>query len=348
MIAISKLSPEQDEIWNRYVKEHTGATGYHNFAWGQAIEQAYGHKPHYFIAHSNQQTVGVLPIIEMRKPLLGRELCSLPFCDLGGCLADSQDIEHQLVQYAADQLNANINSPLYIRQSGEPVLEQDLQKLQGKKVRMLLSLPESSEALMTSFKSKLRSQIRKAEKNGLTVEMGYQQHLVDDFYGVFAQNMHMLGSPVHGKGLFQALQKHYQDKMLICIVKKDTLPVGGGIVLLGSNIASIPWASTLQKYNKLAPNMLLYWSVLKEVTDRGIQQFDFGRSSYGEGTFKFKHQWGAKPILLDWQEHPQAYDQPEKNSEPGKLRGVVENIWRKLPLSLTIAIGPIVRKYISL
>ena len=45
--------------------------------------------------------------------------------------------------------------------------------------------------------------------------------------------------------------------------------------------------------------------------------FDFGRSSEGEGTYKFKKQWGAKPTPLVW------YDSIEKRktkTEPSQFR----------------------------
>ena len=63
---------------------------------------------------------------------------------------------------------------------------------------MLLALPDSSQALMRSFKSKLRSQIHKPIKEGLKVRTGGQE-LVDDFYRVFVENMRDIGSPVHSR-----------------------------------------------------------------------------------------------------------------------------------------------------
>ncbi|MEZ5583585.1 MAG: GNAT family N-acetyltransferase [Candidatus Competibacteraceae bacterium] len=62
----------------------------------------------------------------------------------------------------------------------------------------------------------------------------------------------------------------------------------------------IPWASSLRKYNSLSPNMLLYWSVLEFACKKGYRIFDFGRSTPGEGTYRFKEQWGAKPVQLYW------------------------------------------------
>jgi hypothetical protein len=47
--------------------------------------------------------------------------------------------------------------------------------------------------------------------------------------------------------------------------------------------------------------MLLYWTKLEYACDNGNKTFDFGRSTPGEGTYRFKPQWGAKPQPLHWQ-----------------------------------------------
>ena len=128
------------------------------------------------------------------------------------------------------------------------------------------------------------------------------------------------------------------------------MPVAGGIVLISGNKASIPWASTIPKYNRLSPNMLLYWSLLEYCCDHGISEFDFGRSTYDEGTYKFKAQWGAQPRLLKWQtnESPASSDSIPNHRPKLNLRKIAGTIWCRLPLKITVALGPHIRKFISL
>ena len=97
--------------------------------------------------------------------------------------------------------------------------------------------------------------------------------------------------------------------------------------------------------------MMLYWSLLAYATDNGCQQFDFGRSSIGEGTYKFKLQWGTRPVELDWKTYPETLPKVEKEEKPHQhisLRHTAENVWRKLPISITILLGSRIRKYITL
>jgi len=335
--------------WNQYVHAHPQATPYHNFAWVDSIEQAYGHPNVSLIALTDNKVVGVLPISKMLAPLSGHFLCSSPFCDLGYAVSDNEQITHALLAELQNLKDASGAKKIEYRDTESFTPDAiTVDDMHGKKVRMLLALPETSEALLKGFKSKLRSQVRKAEKNGLTSQIGNNTKLLDDFYQVFIYNMRKLGSPVHSKAWYEALCKNFQDDLIISVVYSDNTPIGAGIVLRNSGKACIPWASTLSEFNHLAPNMMLYWSLLKEVTDSGSKEFDFGRSTYGEGTFKFKQQWGARPLPLNWYLPGQKPLPSNQSTKTSRLRELVEQSWSRLPISITTLIGPKIRKYISL
>ena len=351
-IAIRAVLPEDINDWAEYVAQHPDATAYHQYAWINAVEKAYKFESNSLIARDEktQRVVGVFPAVLMTIPLSGKSICALPYCDVGYGLADNEQILNRMTRQLQEQLTSGNAKQLEIRSvnnnSNEP------SDFKNKKVRMLLALPESSELLMASFKSKLRSQIRKAEKNGLTTKLGADEQLLDHFYSVYVKNMRDLGSPVHAKKWFIQILNAYKNDCVIGVVYNDNTPIGGGLVIKKNNKASIPWASTLRDYNKLAPNMLLYWSLLAHCADTGINTFDFGRSTFEEGTFKFKKQWGAQPQLLDWKSFNANGEieqfQANSASSTSKLKATAESVWRKLPLKVTITIGSTIRPYISL
>jgi lipid II:glycine glycyltransferase (peptidoglycan interpeptide bridge formation enzyme) len=160
--------------------------------------------------------------------------------------------------------------------------------------------------------------------------------------------MRDLGSPVHSKIWFESIFNAYADKAFLVLVYFEEHCVGGAVVIHTENKAVIPWASTLREYNKLAPNMLMYWEVLSETIRRGLPNFDFGRSGFNEGTFRFKKQWGATPEVLQWQYLEKGELAAEVTAQKSAVREKVEQIWQKMPIGLTIAIGPKIRKFISL
>jgi FemAB-related protein (PEP-CTERM system-associated) len=323
---------------------------------------------------------GILPMVYIKHLLFGSNLISIPYFDLGGILADDEATEHTLLSEAikiahnvgAETIELRNIEPLGIlRAEGSPLkyssdfAGQAKLKAQSnianstnptgainavtrtQKVRMTRELPDSSERLMKSFKSKLRSQIRKPLKKGLIYKVGGME-LLDDFYEVFARNMRDLGSPVHTKRLMEAVLLVFPDISRVIVVYLEDRPLACSIVIGFEDTLENPWASSLREYSKLAPNMLLYWAMLEYACDNGFRYFDFGRSTPNESTFKFKKQWGAEPHPLHWHYIPvngKPIDTTE--TENSKFNNAIQ-IWKKLPVRLTRIIGPKIRKYISL
>lgn len=344
-LSVQRLYADESTLWDRYVQQHRGHSPYHLSSWLAAIAQTYSHDVYYFAAKQGAEIVGVLPLVNIRIPVKGSSLCSLPFCDVGGVLADNEEIKIFLEERATElKLTLKANSIEY-RERAE--VQGDI-GLEGRKVSMILPLPATSEALFSGFKSKLRSQIRKAEKNGLTYELGTNQQFIDNFYEVFSENMLRLGSPVHSKKWIESICEQYKEQSIICVVKSGDIPVGAGLVLFTNGKACIPWASTRAEFNRLSPNMMVYWALLKFVTEQGCTLFDFGRSTFNEGTFRFKKQWGAEPALLKWRTDVETSVQSDNTGKVSSIKRLVETIWQKLPLSLANYLGPKLRRYISL
>ena len=352
-IQIQQLDLSQSDIWDEYVLAHDHATPYHLMSWGKAVEQAYGFKCLFIAAMDTEKShiVGLLPIVEMKTLRGKKQLCALPYCDVGGILSNDDTITAAIRTYILNYAKTSNVLDVEIRGLDAEVLKvADAPKQE--KVRMLLSLPEDADALMAQFKSKLRSQIRKAEKNGLDFEVyrgkTITSDVLNDFYSIICKNMHNLGSPVHSLAWYQAIVEQYKNNVSIAIVKFEDLAVGAGLVLQCNDKAVIPWASTLSDYNRLAPNMLLYWAVLSTSCENHAKLFDFGRSTVGEGTFNFKKQWGCDAQRLLWEQIEDGNSTMNKPGETSSMRQFAENTWRKMPLGFTKFWGPKIRPYISL
>lgn len=343
---ISIAETTQLDRINNYLAASEQAVPYHHMQWLMAVKNAYGFDFEYLVAESDAQIEGILPLCRFKSITGKHSLCALPFCDVGGVVADNDTVREKLIEFALERAEQLQAMPLQLRQRmSEATADAEMS---DRKVSMLLALPESSEVLLAGFKSKLRSQIKKAGKNGLQFDFANDEKSIDDFFYVFCRNMHLLGSPTHSLKWFQSLRETYQDDLLVGRIWYEGKIVGAGILLFSGSNVSIPWASTLREYNRLAPNMLLYWNLLKVSCERGCKQFDFGRSTYGEGTYNFKKQWGAKPVLLDWKTLDKQGVMAEMAGSKSRVRELVETVWRKLPLPVVNAIGPRLRRHISL
>jgi FemAB-related protein (PEP-CTERM system-associated) len=336
------LNAQNDRLkWDRYVLDHPDGSAYQLTAWQAAVERAYGFSCFYFLAEDGGAIQGILPLVEHSVPLLGKSLISLPYCDAGGVLANDESTTEALLKHAqvfsserGSKLKVHSYHPLPLPDNGN-----------SNKVRMLLDLPENAEQLMAGLKSKVRSQARKPQRDGLTAKLGGAE-LCESFYRVFSRNMRDLGSPVHSRQWIETIVREYGEKARLCVVHTpDGEAAAAGLILLHSRTVSIPWASSLRRYNPLNPNMHLYWTFLSFAADHGYERFDFGRSTPGEGTYRFKVQWGAEPHPLYWYD---ASEQKTKNDSLSRKREIAAAVWSRLPLTSATFLGARLRKYISL
>jgi len=357
--------------WRSVIKEAYG----HKCYYLMAVERN-GEGATNSLSEPRERIVGVLPLVHLKLCFFGSRLISVPFFDLGGILADHGKIAARLlweaVKVGQDLRAKNIElrhekelpfvasdgpfpwlalgasdaeSVTSARHELEP--EDIMFQTRSHKTRMILGLPESSAILMKSFKSKLRSQIRKPVKEGLISRVGGRE-LLDDFYDVFSTNMRDLGSPVHSKGLVRKVLKVFSGSTRIVMVYRERQPVACSLVIGFNEVLENPWASALREYSRFSPNMLLYWTMLEYACDNGYRYFDFGRSSPDEGTFKFKEQWGAVPNPLHWH-YISLNGSPvgKEGTEKSKFGRAIQ-YWQKLPVPVTKIIGPMIRRHISL
>jgi serine/alanine adding enzyme len=338
VLSTTEIRREPDcASWDRYVLSHSCATGYHLMAWRRVIEDAFGHPTFYFMATDEDGAVrGVLPLAFLSSRVFGRLLVSMPYVNYGGLLADTVEARDALLKAAIGLAKEQRAAHIELRQPG--ALDTDWPVKQHK-VSMRLELPQHFERLRERFPSKLRSQIRRAEKAGMIVKAG-REELLDDFYRLFARNMRDLGTPVYARGVFAAILRACPDETRICVVSMAGQPMAAGFLHGFRGVLEIPWASADRRHKHLAANMLLYSGALEYACRQGYRVFDFGRSTPGGGTYHFKEQWGARPVPLQWYYWlSNGGALPELSPQNPKFKLAIE-VWKRLPVLVTRMIGP--------
>jgi serine/alanine adding enzyme len=334
-------NPADDERWDAYVSTNSHAHAYHHSAWRRILEKSFGHRTYYLMSEDvTGRVCGVLPLARLRSPLFGDFLVSLPYVNYAGCCADDEATSQALVAEAV-RLAARLKVR-HLELRSENTIAHGL-RTRTAKMAMRLPLPDSHQLLWKSFPSKLRSQIGRAQREHLQVRIGRVEQF-EAFYRVFAINMRDLGTPVYSKRFFRAILDELPHSTWICVVYMGIDPVAGGFLSAFRDTMEIPWASSLRQYNRFSPNMLLYWSVLKFATERGYRMFDFGRSSPESGPLRFKAQWGAAPVPLNWH-YWISNGGPLPDLSPQNARyQIAVRLWRRLPVAVTRVIGPCIVK----
>ena len=332
-LSVSLASETDRAGWDAFVRTRPDAVGYHEWAWRGVFERAFGHECLYLMARHRSHVVGLLPLVEIRSRLFGRTLTSLPFLNFGGVLAASEAAARALVNEAARLAEARACRHVELRHIGRR-----FDDLPCKQHKVTMRLPLEA-GMWDRIDRKARNQVRKAEKSELTVDRGGAE-LLADFYTVFARNMRDLGTPVYARALFDEVFAAFPVRARIVVVRLKGAPIAAGLTFRTGPIVEIPWASSIRDFNSLCPNHLLYWHAIETAVAEGCETFDFGRSTPGEGTFKFKEQWGAQPMALHWEYWlAPGVGVPDQSPKNPKFQLVI-GIWKRLPLWLANAVGP--------
>jgi FemAB-related protein (PEP-CTERM system-associated) len=329
--------------WERAVQHSAQAHLAEAPGWFEIIARAYGHGPVYLRAEDGLEGPVVLPAFLVRRPLLGTVVTSMPFLDAGGPCGDSGQLADALVSHLVHEAQRHGASQVELRclRPMNLPIEASLEK-----VTLSLSLPADPDRLWRKLDAKVRNQVRKAERSGISIEVGGLA-LLNEFYQAFAVNMRDLGSPVHSRRFFRVILENFGDAAQAVLVRKNGVTLGGLISLVFKDTLYVPWASTLRKHAALCPNMLLYWETLRRGCKDGLARFDFGRSTRGSGTYRFKRQWGADELQLYWYTLPIGRRPIADVSRSHAKWALMSQLWRHLPVRVSRALGPRIRKYLT-
>lgn len=325
--------------WDAYVGNHAEGTAYHRAAAVQVGRKAFGLNVRYLTAWNGERIVGVLPLVEQSSWVFGHFLTSVPFFTYGGVLADDELAARALVErmvrlareLGVDHTELRHSSP-------QPAIELPERT---DKVSMVLELPATTEELARKLGAKLRSQIRRAEREQPEVVWGHRE-LLPEFHAVFAEGMRDLGTPVYPRRFFEVAADAFGDLMSVIVIRVQGKPQAAGVLVRHGQSIEVPWAAAGHAAKRGALNMRMYWEMLSHAVEAGAASFDFGRSTTDSGTYRFKAQWGAKPRQLHWHCFlPRGGEIPVLNNSNSKF-ALAAAMWKKLPLWCANAAGPLI------
>jgi FemAB-related protein (PEP-CTERM system-associated) len=286
--------------------------------------------------------VGLLPLFRIKSLYFGNYLTSLPFVELGGIVADDELIAEQLLDHAvklAEDLRCD-----YIELRNRKVLfDLPVKSIYYNFRREIFSEEDQN---LKAIPRKARRMVRQGKKKGLKSEIG--NHLLTEFYEIFAKSYHRLGTPVFPLKLFKNLLKTLDNKVQILLIRsQDKIPIASVMTFFFRGQVVPYYAGSVFEYRNLAPNDFMYWELMRFGCENGYKIFDFGRSKKDTGSYHFKRHWGFKPVQLAYQYHMvKSKELPNLSPSNPKYQKKIE-LWKKLPLPVTKILGPPIAKYLT-
>ena len=341
---IEAINENGAEAWQDYVTNSPHSTFYHQYQWRSALEAAYNLRTWYLMATEDGRTCGILPLAEVSSLQGRRSMISLPFANYGGVVADSPEAETALLNAAATILKQRGMKYLELKHVRHCEDTRLVDKLNYHSLELPLT-EDSEEIWKNQLNAKVRNQVRKAEKTGVTAAIGPE--LLPAYFSVYRRNLRDLGTPTHSMRWFRSVCDLFSRDMTAIICYVEGKPVAGAWLVFFKDIAILHSAASLMEYRKYCPNNLVYWKAIEHCCKRRCHTLDFARSRVGAGTYHFKQQWGAIPRQTYYQYVLNTVKEPPDVDPSNPKFKLAIDVWRRLPLPLANAVGPILRQRIS-
>ncbi len=336
---LSESSPgEPAELWDAYIAGNRDADLYHTREWAALIREVFGHRPHYLLARRGSRPVGVLAIFEIRLPLLGRKLVSMPYdAGSGGPLADDPEAERALAGHAlalAKELRAR---SLELRCGHDrPSLESMSFHVDHPIMLSETCLEAGSEAWERVAPDQRKS-LSKAERRGVRVRLADDPADYDAFYEVYLRVFRDFGTPPYARRYFVAVSRslvpHARAQLLLA--EREGAVIGGALLFCFGSTAISKFAVVLPDAVEYRTFSALYGKTLDICIERGFRKVGWGTSSRTQtGLIDFKERWGAetRPVTIYTRTRSGRPVSLEKYYDSDPL---ARKLWRRLPVRLT-------------
>jgi CelD/BcsL family acetyltransferase involved in cellulose biosynthesis len=335
-----------DPRWSDFVAAHPAATPFHHPDWARLVAACYGFRA--FALAVSDVTGAIragLPVVEVRHLGRGFKWVSLPFTDYCPPLVSDRQEEEQLAAAllrasgAAGARRTEIRAPIVGGSAAGPAA-----------LRHVLALgPDPAEVYARFHRSQVQRNIRRAEREGLTVRSATRpDDLVDTFYRLHLRTRRRQGVPVQPRRFFRLLWENTIATGLgsVLIVEVAGQPIAAAVFLAWNGTVIYKFGASDADSWSLRPNHVLFWHAIRAACEQGNRWFDFGRTDMGqEGLCNFKLSWGAV-------EEPLVYNtlggRPESAPATGEMAArILGPVIRHGPLLLCRAAGETLYRYVA-
>jgi len=312
-IDVYRYHEDISDDWDKFVENSFNGTLFHTRKFLNY------HPQERFVDHSlsfqkKGKLFAVFPSASVRSKS-GNILHSHPGATVGSfvtshspSLKDSYDLVNSLVQYAKDENFSGIRitlPPECYSESPSSYLEFVLMKngfnYERREISSIMMLSRNVEEIMKRFKPSHRQAVRKAEKEGVRIELSSD---FKTFYSILKNNLSKRHgvSPTHNLKEIELLQSLLpKDIILHSAFIKNKMIAGVVSFILNKRVQLAFYISHDEKYQDKRALNLLFYRIFEKAIQNETNVFDFGIFTENEepnfGLARFKENFGARGVF---------------------------------------------------
>ena len=158
-------------------------------------------------------------------------------------------------------------------------------------------LDAPAEEFFHSFHPSVRRGVNSARRKGIEVRAFTDVDAVRTFHGIHVllrkRKYRLLAQPLE---FFERIWEEFSGTggITTLLAYADGDPVAGAVLLVWGNTVYFKFAASLAEALPLRPNYALYWQIIREASERGFRQIDWGLSDLDQpGLVAYKRKWAT-------------------------------------------------------
>ncbi len=287
------LDPAPSDVWDRVCDSCPYATFFHTRTWAEVVTTAFsGCRPATRAYLFDNGTVAVLPLIACGAGLKGffRTYESVAPGVYGGIIADGDLTAAQIESVYRSLVEARTARVII---TGNPYAPWTIPEEFRTSLLFTQSLRLDGEFkdVWQNFSRGNRSNIRKALRSNLVVDMAEREDDYWDYYHAYQETLRRWGPRATSRypiELFLALRRCDPGRVRLWLVRKSGAIIGGIVVFYHQRHAVYWHGAFIAAFFEYRPSNLVHAEAIRDACLRGFQWYDFNPSGGHTGVVRFK------------------------------------------------------------
>jgi lipid II:glycine glycyltransferase (peptidoglycan interpeptide bridge formation enzyme) len=149
----------------------------------------------------------------------------------------------------------------------------------------------------------VQRKIRRADREGVVVEVGRSEELVNQFYELLLKTRRRHGLPPQPIAWFRNLVECLGPRLAIYVARVDKRPIASILTLRDKRSFVYKYGCSDERFHNLGGMPALFWRAIQDAKAGGFEELDLGRSDEtNPGLVRFKdHLGAARGTIRYWQ-----------------------------------------------
>jgi len=340
------VNPLTDQRWDALIAQHPLASPFHQSGWLQALQRTYGYEPFVLTsAAPGEEVKNGMAFCRVSSLITGIRAVSLPFADHCEPLVNSEAERVRFMAWLhAERARRRWRyvelRPLRLFQDPIPGWSPH----QSYCFHELDLAPSLEKLFYGMHRDCIRRKVRRAEREGITYEVGRSPELLDAFYCLLLITRKRLRILPQPRSWFQNLMECMGENLQIRVARKDGRPIAAILTLKHRRSVIYKYGCSDEKAHKLGGMPFLFWKLITESKAEAAETLDFGRSDLeNEGLIRFKSEFGAHQRNLTYYRSPGS----EKQVTEARHSKTAGRVVSMLPDGISCAAGRILYRHMG-